>query len=376
MKRYFISLVILLFCSSSSTLADANLLWTPATIQQLQEWIDAAPSEGLCLTPNPAFIQARATNNTSHLYPAATAQALILARLHLLGCASPAQRQGWNIASHDELIDTRSLLAAALATGDLNSFFISLRPQTHDYEVLRLALRTETAPTRRATLALNMDRWRWMPHDLGRRYLIVNIPAFKVSLSENMRIVDTWRVIIGKPKTPTPVFAALVTGVTINPWWNVPQSIVEESVGQLTRVKPNEARRRGYVWDDGRFRQRPGPNNALGQIKLEMANPFHVYLHDTPNKALFDRPRRAFSHGCIRVGDALGLGSALLERSLASAVASGDTETFPLTTPLPVYVTYFTADASQSDTVDYHEDIYGRDGPLGDSHNPSFHCDT
>jgi L,D-transpeptidase YcbB len=374
MKKQLISFATLLLCSAAPAPIDADTLWTPTTIHQLLAWIDAAPNEGLCLSLDPDFAQVLDTDEPALVYPAATAEALKLARLHLFGCATPEQRKGWNIAGNDDDIDLRALLASALARRDLNGFFKALRPQTPDYEALRLAYGAETDPTRRTTLARNMDRWRWMPLSLGTRYLIVNAPGFEVSLRENGRVVERWRVIVGKPKTPTPVFSAVVSGVTVNPWWDVPQSIVAESVGRLTRTNPAEARRRGYVWGGGRYRQRPGPSNALGQMKLAMPNPYNVYLHDTPNKALFDESLRALSHGCIRVGNALDLASRLLGRAIDGDVNSGKTTTLALAAPIPVYVTYFTADLSDAGTVEFHPDLYGRDARMGDSRNPSSDC--
>jgi L,D-transpeptidase YcbB len=374
MKKQIIPFAALLLCSAAAAPDNTDILWTPATVGQLLFWIDEAPKEGLCMPPDPDFVHALNTDEPALVYPTATTQALKLARLHLFGCATPEQRKGWNIPNNDERIDLQSLLAAALTKGDLNSFFKGLRPKAPDYEALRLAYATEADPLRRATLARNMDRWRWMSLNLGARYLLVNAPGFEVTLRENGQNIGRWRVIVGKPKTPTPVFSAIVTGVTVNPWWEVPQSIVAESVGRLTRANPAEARRRGYVWGGGSYRQRPGPNNALGQMKLVMPNPYNVYLHDTPNKALFEKPVRTFSHGCIRVGDALGLASTLLGRAIDDAVASKLTATLPITTPIPVYITYFTADISDLGTVEYHPDIYGRDTKMGDSRNPSTDC--
>src|SRR3546814_10465439 len=108
-----------------------------------------------------------------------------------------------------------------------------------------------------------------------------------------------WQVIVGKTKTPKPVFAAQVTGVTFNPWWEIPESIVAESVGKLVRTRPAEAARRGYVVQDGRYRQRPGPQNAFGRMKLLLPNQYSTYLHDNPTQSLFERDVRAFSHGCV-----------------------------------------------------------------------------
>ncbi len=153
-------------------------------------------------------------------------------------------------------------------------------------ELLRTAFATEADPARRATLARNMERWRWMPRSLGTRYLLVNAAAFEVALWDKGHKVESWPVVIGKARTPTPVFSTMVTGVIYNPWWNIPKSIVAESVGALTRKNPAEAKRRGYVWSDGTFRQRPGRKNALGLMKLVMPNDYTIYLHDTPRTGI------------------------------------------------------------------------------------------
>ncbi len=374
MKKQFVSFAALLLCSTAAPDAEADRLWTPAQVQQLVAWISAAPKEGLRLPADREFTLALQQDEPALVYPKATDVALRLARAHLFGCTDAPRRAGWNIVSKDDQIDLPALLAAALARGDLDGFFRSLRPRHPEYDVLRRALLVETDPGLRETLIRNLERWRWMPVNMGRRYLLVNAPGFEVGLWEGGRKVETWRVIVGKTKTQTPVFSATVTGVTVNPWWDVPPSIVAESVGRLVRNNPAEARRRGYVWGGGHYRQRPGPNNALGAMKLVMPNPYKVYLHDTPGKALFDESVRAFSHGCIRVGNALGLAGRLLGRPAEPLVAQGATVTLPLAEPLPVYVTYFTADMSDVGTVEYHADIYGRDPNMGDSHNPVFDC--
>ena len=162
--------------------------------------------------------------------------------------------------------------------------------------------------------------------------------------------------------------AGVATAAIINPWWNVPASIVAESVGALVRGRPAVAAARGYRWTrDGAghlsVRQAPGPGNALGRMKLDMPNPFSIFIHDTPAKALFARNARAFSHGCVRVDGALELAAALTGRSRAdidAVVASGETEriAFP---PLPVYVVYLTAVADADGAVAVLPDIYGED---------------
>ena len=162
---------------------------------------------------------------------------------------------------------------------------------------------------------------------------------------------------------------AKATGIVFNPWWSVPPSIVAEK--RLRRTKA--ARRAGYVFGatpDGRpyVRQRPGPRNSLGRMKIDMPNPYAIFLHDTPVKSLFDRPSRAFSHGCIRVKDAIGFAATLLQPELFWDQATIDATLqhrrsvkADLTVTFPVYIVYFTVSASADGTLLWHEDPYKRD---------------
>lgn len=337
-------------------------IWSTQQLDILRAQLDIARAEGLKL------------GEAAPLSPAtATSVALKLARAHLFGHSPASARSRWRIASGDERYDLGRQLGDALASDDLPAFFARLRPRHPDYPALVAALKTEADPARRAVISLNLERWRWMPLDLGSRYLLVNAPRFEVGLWHDGQQIGSWRIIVGKPSTPTPVFAATVTGVIYNPWWDVPQSIVRESVGRLTRTNPAEARRRGFVWGGGSYRQRPGPNNPLGQMKLVMPNPYSVYLHDTNNKTLFDRPVRTFSHGCIRVDNALGLAAALLG-SDRLAEAGGRTTKFATPQPVPVYVTYFTASVDPTGRVEFHPDIYGRDARLALAANAPPDC--
>lgn len=229
---------------------------------------------------------------------------------------------------------------------------------------LEAAYGTETNMARRVIIATNLDRWRNLPAQLGRRHLMVNVPAQEVVLWENGVPVQRWRAIVGRPRTPTVSFSTEVTGVNLNPWWYIPQSIVRESIGRLVRTNPAEARRRGYVVSGGSYRQRPGPGNALGRMKLVMPNSHAIYLHDTPARHLFAETERAFSHGCIRVEDAMGFAATLagMTRSELEAIAAnGRTQTVPLAEPIPVHITYFTATPGEGSELSYLNDIYGRD---------------
>lgn len=364
MKRWVV--VIALLCTAADA---APARWSAGALAELRAAVAAADDDAL---PRPALAQLDAAERAGApavIDAAADAAALKLARLHLLGSAGPAQRTGWRIVDGDTAIDPAPQLARAVASGQVAGFFTALRPAHPDYAGLRAAYAAERNPAGRKTIARNMERWRWMPRDLGSDYILVNAASFEARLWRSGQPIRTWRVIVGKPRTATPVFSAAVTGVTLNPWWDVPASIVRESVGALVRRSPATARARGYVWSGGHIRQRPGPNNSLGEMKLAMANPWNVYLHDTPNRKLFDEPVRAFSHGCVRVGDALGLAQVLLEGvrtrpQIDARVATRQTETVALPRPVPVYITYFTAGLRGDGTFAYFPDIYGRDARL------------
>ncbi|NNC73320.1 MAG: L,D-transpeptidase family protein [Sphingomonadaceae bacterium] len=237
-------------------------------------------------------------------------------------------------------------------------------PINPDRAAAEAAYGAASDPARQAALAANLDRWREMPAQLGQRHLWVNVPAQEVVLVEYGRAVGRWNVIVGRPTTPTVSFSTEVTGVNLNPWWYVPQSIVRESIGALVRNRPAEARRRGYVVSNGSYRQRPGPGNALGRMKLVMPNNHAIYLHDTPSRHLFDRENRTFSHGCIRVEDAMGFAATLLgleRQELEAMAADGRTQTVNLAEPIPVHITYFTAVEGQGGEAELLDDIYGRD---------------
>lgn len=336
--------------------------WTPDQIARLRHWVQDAPRDALPLLSTASLDRAAAGDQAQ----AAQAIALELARLHLHGSAGTGARAGWNIADTGDGAGLEAGLNAAVAAGALDRFMTGLRPRHPDYAVLRAALGAETDPVRRTALARNMERWRWMPLELGREFVLVNAAVFQATLWRGPVRAGTWPVIVGKPKTPTPVFAATITGVTFNPWWEIPASIVRESVGAMVRRNPAAARQRGYVWSAGRYRQRPGPGNALGQMKLTMPNPYNVYLHDTPTKQLFTQDVRAFSHGCVRVGDAIGFAATLVAASRTRAevdaiVRSGQTTQVSTAAPLPVYIAYFTASTNERGELVFAPDIYGRD---------------
>ena len=370
---------LLLAASAAATDAALAPRWSASQVGALRLWANAAPSDALPVPDMRKLETAIAAGDAAAIDREARSLALRLARLHLHGSAGSAARKGWRISDAADSAGLDARLDGALTAGRLSEFFEELRPSHPEYAALRQAYQNESDPARRALLVANMERWRWMPQNPGRSFLLVNAAAFEATLWREGERSGQWRVIVGKPKTSTPTFAATVTGVTLNPWWDVPASIVRESVGALVRRNPALARQRGYVWSGGRIRQKPGPGNALGRMKLVMPNPYSVYLHDTPNRALFEEEVRTFSHGCVRVGNALGLAETLLagvktRGEIDAVLAAGQTTTVPLAAPVPVYVAYFTASVAPDGTLTVHGDPYGRDKAITGTVTPAGFC--
>lgn len=340
--------------------------WSHAQLASLARWNDAAPEDALPRLTTEALDAAIATGEPQRINAEATRLALHLAGMHLFGRASASERAGWRIVDTDDEAALGPMLDQALANDRLDTFFALQRPTHREYGALRQAYAREGDAIRRITIAGNMERWRWMPRSLGEDYVLVNTARFEAALWREGKLTGIWRVIVGKTSTPTPVFSTRVEGVTLNPWWEIPASIVRESVGALVRRNPALARQRGYVWSSGRYRQRPGPGNALGQMKLVMPNSFSIYMHDTPSKQLFDAQVRTFSHGCIRTDDAIGYASILLEgiktrAEIDAIVTSGKTTTILLARPVPIYIACFTAVGDGEGGVVVLPDIYRRD---------------
>lgn len=364
LKRSLLALGAI-FAGTNPVLAQTGQ-WNSESISRLRSWVAAAPDDALPRPDSLKLDRALASGEQPAIDVAATELALKLARMHLLGAAKASERSGWRIVDSDRAFDVEGQLGVALAGGRIDDFFAGQRPHHPEYALLQGAYRAETDPARRKVIARNMERWRWMPISLGADYLLVNAAAFELTRWRDGARVGSWRVIVGKKSTPTPVFSTAVQGVNLNPWWNVPGNIVRESVGALIRRSPATARARGYVWGGGAVRQKPGPGNALGQMKLVMPNAYSVYLHDTPNRDLFNREVRAFSHGCVRVDNALGLVENLLEGTRTRAeidalVATGNSQIVALARPIPVYVAYFTAGTRADGSLALFPDLYGRD---------------
>jgi L,D-transpeptidase YcbB len=223
-----------------------------------------------------------------------------------------------------------------------------------------------------AALIVNMERWRWLPSDLGRDYVMVNIPEFRLRVIRDGRPRDEARVIVGKTESPTPIFSGMMEYAVVNPSWNVPPSILKNEFLPGLARDPNYAARRGYevVYRNGNVsvRQPPGERNALGFIKFMFPNNHAVYLHDTPNRSLFASSQRALSHGCVRVDDPFRFANAVLPEAWSSErlkklIGKGERQ-IRLGEKLPVHLAYFTTSVDETGSVRTAPDLYGYDARM------------
>jgi L,D-transpeptidase YcbB len=225
----------------------------------------------------------------------------------------------------------------------------------------------------------NMERWRWMPHDLGDTYVIVNLPDYTLRVMHQGKLLWITRIVVGKPGMPTPIMAAQMKFITINPTWNVPPSIVAHEYLPALQQDPTVLGRMGLKVDynhDGTVHiwQPPGEHNALGRIRFNFPNKFLVYQHDTPDKYLFAYDKRDYSHGCMRVQDPQRYAEVLLSlvrpndgytiARIQKMIAEGSEQDIQFPNFVPVYLTYQTAFVDDDGRLQFREDIYGRDKAL------------
>lgn len=223
-------------------------------------------------------------------------------------------------------------------------------------------------------IEINLERWRWLPRDPGERHILVNIAGFRLDAYEAGRHSLGMRVIVGKPATRTPIFSDRMEYIVLNPYWYVPQSIAQNELWPKQRRDPSYFRRNGFeVLSNGRLRQKAGPDNALGRLKLIFPNRYNVYLHDTPARSLFDRTVRSFSHGCIRVERPVDLAAWALNdprwtpEALQAELDTRQRRQVPLAETLPVHIGYWTAWVDESGVLQGGRDIYKRDADLIDT---------
>ena len=221
----------------------------------------------------------------------------------------------------------------------------------------------------------NLERWRWMPRELGSTHVMVNIPDYMLKVVRDGKIVWQTRIVVGKPTQATPITTAEMKFITVNPTWNVPPSIIQNEYLPALQQDPMALERIGLKVTqnaDGTIRiyQPPGDRNALGRIRFNFPNKFLVYQHDTPDKHYFAHDKRAYSHGCMRVQDPLKYGEVLLSlvrpgegytaEKLRSMFGGAEINiNFPTT--IPVHLTYQTAFVDEAGKLVMRDDVYGRD---------------
>ncbi len=248
-------------------------------------------------------------------------------------------------------------------------------------------------------LVLNLERRRWMPDDLGQRYVFVNLADFNLKIVDGEQTIYEDRVVVGRPYHRTPVFSHEMTYLVVNPFWHVPPSIarnellpkIQEDAGYLaannftllsdwsagaTEIDPltvdwQSVEPRSFAY---KIRQGPGDGNALGRLKFMFPNRFNIYLHDTPAKSLFARDQRSFSHGCIRVMNPPELAEVVLAdhpdwdlERINRTIDGGDRTVVSLPEPLPVHLSYQTAWVNKDGSVHFRTDIYDRDVVLAEA---------
>jgi murein L,D-transpeptidase YcbB/YkuD len=238
-----------------------------------------------------------------------------------------------------------------------------------------------------------MERWRWLPENLGERHILVNIPGFEMQVIEHGQPVLRSKVVVGREDRPTPVFTGSMNHLVISPYWYVPRTIAIKDKLPILRRNPYALQRQhirvfnsaGREVNPGRInwynvgkrnfnyrlRQDPGPNNALGTIKFMFPNQHSVYLHDTSAPELFEEAERAYSSGCIRIAKPMELAEYLLRddpqwnrETISSAIRQGRQRTVMLDEEIPVHLLYWTVWQDDEGLLNFREDIYQHDQSL------------
>ncbi len=280
-------------------------------------------------------------------------------------------RLGLSTSTQDDLAYDPDLTDAVKTFQD--SMQIKPTGMVGDATVRALNRRTTAGAAARADIIANMERWRWLPRDLGQNHVIVNIPEYMLRIYSDEKPIHSTRVVVGKASSPTAVISKPITYVVINPAWNIPPSIVRNEMMPMLQNNPGALAKRGIEVTRTRsggysFRQMPGPKNALGRVKFMFPNDHAIYLHDTPSKSLFANSSRAYSHGCVRVQQPFDFGSVLFNLAMNDqnwteerfTKMFGNKERYiNLKRPVPVHLVYFTTAADERGRITAFEDIYG-----------------
>lgn len=379
--------------------------WSDAALKELITLAEALPAEGLP-SEQTAIDEIKLYQRRAGADPIAANQINIaadtlherLARTYAQGAADPALADpAWHIP-RPPAPDTTTFLAAGRRNASAIRALGLLPPKSEEYRELRaeLARVTREEPNavdaqgrsreaRLVSLRASLERWRWLPREFPDTRVEVRIAQFQVTLHRPSGPATSYAAIVGARDTQTPAFVSAIGGITLNPAWTPPRSILVNEIVPSIRRNPAAAGPYDIIdssgntipsasvnWAERPFpyllRQRPGPSNALGRIKFEMPNPYDVYLHDTPSRALFARDDRALSHGCVRVERPVDLAEAILApvwtaETLETEISTGATRTLIPVSPVPVFALYLTA-TSDGNSVSYADDLYNRDAQL------------
>ena len=313
-----------------------------------------------------------------------------------------AKQGGWPLISTTEkkikkgmtLPEIPSIKKRLLITGDLQindtsqvfndtleagvKVFQSRHGYTPDGVINENILKEMNVPVGRRIeqLLINMNRIQWMPAQPKGKMILVNIPEFVLHVRDGQNKVFDMPVVVGKEGHNTMMFTGDLNQVVFSPYWNVPESIVEKEILPEIDKNPNylEEQDMEITGQENGFpviRQRPGAKNSLGKVKFLFPNSFNIYFHDTPAKSLFNKDKRAYSHGCIRLSDPVKMANYLLKdqpqwtpERIQDAMNSGTEKFVKLKDPIPVFISYFTAWVDEKGSLHFAEDIYGHDAHM------------
>jgi len=381
--------------------------WIPAAAAAAQR-LRSASEDGLDLRSY--FLPAVDQGASSLEDEFALSEAVVAYADQAAGARVDPSRISRLIGARPKLPETDAVLTGVAAAGEqAGDFLRSYNPPHYGYELLRsklAELRSERAMDGRSSTRLalagsarndgassgktrpksakrsrqsnahleaevisNMERWRWLPRDLGENRIEVNIPDFEVAVIRGGEVMHRARIIVGKEQTPTPIFSNAMQFIIVNPYWNVPPSILNKEMLPQTGGDVSALQQRGFQvsYRHGKLsvRQPPGERNALGRIKFMFPNDFSVYMHDTPSRNLFSASHRAFSHGCMRVDQPFALAEAVLgpgsgwSEQRVRRLIGGSERYINLSKPLPIHIEYFTAYVDEDGQLQLRGDLYG-----------------
>ncbi len=226
----------------------------------------------------------------------------------------------------------------------------------------------ESPEVRIRQILVNMERMRWVPAQPEGDFILVNIPQYRLTVFENGKPAFGMNIVVGTSQNRTVIFTGNLQYVVFAPYWNVPPGILKNEVLPAIQKNPGYLEKNHMEWHNNTVRQKPGPWNALGEVKFLFPNSYNIYLHDTPSKSLFEQNKRAFSHGCIRVAEPKKLAEWVLRNQppwaperIAKAMNATKEQFVTVKNPIPVFIGYFTAWVDDSGLINFRDDIYGHD---------------